>query len=157
MLYLYIMNTPSATRTIRALTAYIGQKALKTALVLVVVIFLLLFIGVWALAQAISSWWLILLMPIFVAASLLFLVYSFLRFLLLKTYSHQFTKEQKIALRAFLKKITRLNNDRSTPMFVYVIKTAWEIVRFRDARTIRQTIEHSKTMKSDFEKLTTLF
>ena len=151
------MSAGRNTKTGRALAVFIARKALLTGGIIAAAILLLLVFGIWLLASNISAWWWILMLPIGLAALITFIVYSFVRFILLKIWPHQFTKEQKKALQAFLDKITGLNDARSVPMPLYVLKTLWELARYRDARTIRQTIESSKSLKSDFSRLSDFF
>ncbi|NLA43043.1 hypothetical protein GX865_02715 [Candidatus Saccharibacteria bacterium] len=151
------MNSSDSVRTIKAITVYVGQKALKTSLSIAIIALSILLVAIWLLANSISNWWWVLLLPIVAVTFMLSIAYSFVRFLLLKVYPYQFTKEQSNALRAFLDKLTKLNETRSTPMFLIVIKTIWEILRHKEAITIKRTIEQSKSMKPDFERLTSFF
>ena len=148
------MNT---TRTLRAVGVYAGRKALNMIALVVGVIFALLIVGIWLLAYHFSAWWWILLLPILPIGLALFLLYMLVRFLLMRVYPAQFTKEQSAALQQFLDKLMNLNDVRSTTPFMLTMTTLWELTRYRNARTLRKTIDNSKTLKPDFERLNQFF
>ncbi|MGO3702160.1 MAG: hypothetical protein ACTJG2_03175 [Candidatus Saccharimonadales bacterium] len=151
------MSAATATRTLRALSAFIGRRTLRAAGGIALIIMLLLFAGIWLLAAQVSGWWWILALPLSVASFVLFVLYSLLRFLLLRLYPKQFTKEQTHALKGFVEKLTQLNDARATSPFMFVTVTLWELVRYREIRTLRALISNSSSLKPDFERLTRFF
>lgn len=137
----------------RALTAYVGGEALRFVTILFVSISLVLLIGTILLTYYFSNWWLLLLVPGLVALAIFALVRFVLLRILRTIHRHPFSTVQKKQLASFSSKLTRLAEARATPLPVYAIITLWDIIRHRDARTMRELIDDSRSLRSDFAEL----
>ena len=134
----------------RALIAYTALRALRLATLVAVLVSIILFGIIWAMAYYLSPWWWIFLLPfvVMVVAGII------VRVIIVKTihliHRHPFTEPQRQALENFTDKITRLAEFKDTPFPIYAFITLRDIIRHRDATTLRMTIEDSVTLKDDF-------
>ena len=151
------MKLASSTITLHALGVFIGRKFLRIAAGIALVILGLLVVGVWLLASHFSAWWWILLLPMLVIGVAIFILYSLLRFFLLRAYPAQFSREQTEKLTQFVNKLTSINDARTTSPFTLVATSIWELIRYRELRTVRAVINNSSTLSADFERLTHFF
>ena len=137
----------------RALIAYTALRALRLATLVVVLVSIILFGIIWALAYYLSPWWWVLLLPFIVAV----VDGMVIRLIIMKTihliHRHPFTEPQRQALENFSDKIARLAEFKATPLPIYAFITLRDIVRHRDATTLRTAIEDSVTLKDDFVAL----
>ncbi len=137
----------------RAVVAYITLRALRVVSIVFGIAIVMAFVDIWVLAYYFGAWlwWLALPLPI---SLILFLI---LRFVVLRIvaglHRHPFTAEQRECLESFTRKVTELAETRSTPLFFYALVTLRDIIRDRDATTIRQLIDNSSSLKRDFAEL----
>lgn len=141
----------------RALIAYSALRALRLITLIALLTGIGVFAAVWALAYYLSPWWWVFLVPLVLAA----IVATIIRFIITKAiqtiHRHPFTEPQRQALEAFTDKITKLAEFRSTPLPIYAFITLRDVVRHHDATTLRQAIEDSASLKSDFAALEKYF
>lgn len=95
--------------------------------------------------------------PIGLIAGALSIFYLIIQSILRGIYPEKFTDEQKAGLKSMNDQIVRLAEARAVPPFIYIIKTLWDLVRRKDATTIRGLIDDSTNLKSEFNKLSKLF
>ncbi len=141
----------------RALVAYTALRALRLITLVALLCGLVLFAIIWALAYYLSPWWWVFLLPLVVAI----IVCVIIRLVIVKTihliHRHPFTESQRQALESFTDKIARLAEFKDTPLPIYAFITLRDIVRHRDATTLRSAIEDSTSLKDDFSRLQTYF
>lgn len=143
--------------TMRALVTYVSLRALRLATIIVVLIFITLFAGIWALAYYLSPWWWIFLLPLGVVV----LAVVIIRLIIMKTihaiHRHPFTEAQRRQLEAFTDKLARLAEIKDTPLPMYAFITLRDILRHHDATTLRGLVDDSTTLRSDFAELSKHF
>ena len=138
---------------LRAFTAYLALRSLRILSLFVYAVLGVLTLVVGLLAYYFTTWWLVFLVPILVVLFFFLL----LRFLVTRVIStihrHPFTAAQRESLEQFTQKFANLAALRavSLPGFAYL--TLRDILKDRDATTIRERIHDSKTLKSDFSEL----
>ncbi len=141
----------------RALVAYTALRALRLITLVALLCGIVLFAIIWALAYYLSPWWWVFLLPLVVAI----IVCVIIRLVIVKTihliHRHPFTESQRQALEGFTDKIARLAEFKDTPLPIYAFITLRDIVRHRDATTLRSAIEDSTSLKDDFSRLQTYF
>jgi len=139
--------------TASAVATYIARKFLRLITIIFFAIIGLLVLGIWALAYYFSSWWWVFILPIIVVV----LIFLTIRWIILRIisaiYRHPFTREQRTRLDSFNEKVTGLIESRSTPLPIFALITLRDIIRHRDATTIRKLIDDSTSLKSDFADL----
>ncbi len=141
----------------RALIAYTALQALRLVTTVAILTIILLFAILWALAYYLSPWWWIFLLPL----GAIFVAGVVLRLIIMRTihliHRHPFTEPQRQALEDFTGKIARLAEFKDTPLPIYALITLRDIIRHQDAKTLRETIEDSASLKDDFVSLEKYF
>ncbi len=143
--------------TARALTAYAGLRAVRLLTILLIVETVIVLIIVGLLAYFFSPWWLLLAVP-FAAVTILGLGARWVLLRIIRAiYRHPFSRKQREQLDAFSEKLMRLADVRSKTPPLFALQTIWDIIRRRDATTIRELIADSTSLKKDFKQLESLF
>lgn len=148
---------PAKTTTARAITAFLARRTLRVITVIAIIIGLVFLIAIWALATQVSSWWWLLLIPLMIIVAAFLALRWVLNRLINGVYRPALTTEQKASLETFTGKISKLVEARSTPLPIFALLTLWDIIRRRDATTVRSLIDDSKGLKKDFLELEKLF
>lgn len=136
-----------------ALAVYVAQRALRLVTIIFVVVNIFLFAIIWLLAETFSGWWLILLIPFFIEVGIFLAIRFIVRRILSAIHRHPFTKAQREELEAFTAKLRSLAAVHATSLPRYAYMTLRDVVRDRDATTVRKFVEDSTTLKSDFAEL----
>lgn len=139
--------------TMRALIAYTALRALQLATTIAVITIFILFIATWALAYYLSPWWWVFLLPIItiiIAAVIIHIIVSRIIHLI---HRHPFTESQRQALESFSQKIAHLSEFNETPLPIYAFITLRDIIKHQDAKTLRDAIEESESLTTDFTVL----
>lgn len=145
-------------RATRAVLSLLARRVVLFWTVIAVAIFILIFVGCWALAYYVSPWWWILLVayiPILLAFIAIRLVVGFF---INKLYRRKdLSGSQQKAARDFADKLQRLAETRGIgwPMFAFICFK--DLLFYRDLRTARHTIQDGTSLKRDFEELEKLF
>ena len=145
------MNTKLATA--RALTAYVSRRALNFVTAAAWICVGLLCLGVWALAHFSRSWWWLFLIPLAIGMSIFMLLRMMVSRLIQGVHRHPFTSLQKAQFKQFTDKVMGLVEAKSTPLPFFALITLKDLVRHRDASTLRSLISDSKNLKNDFADL----
>lgn len=143
--------------TARAITAFIARKSLSVATMIYVGTLAILLIIIWLLAYYFSGWWWLFALPLALISVAAFVIRFIISFIINKIYRHPFSRTQREKLEEFTKKITGLIEAKSTPLPFYAFITIWDILRHRDATTIRSLIDSSRSLKSDYTALEKYF
>lgn len=142
----------------RAVLSLLARRVILFGTIVAIVIFLLIFLGCWALAYYVSPWWWILLIAYVPVLTVVVVIRLIIGFLLNKLYhtKHLSTTQRK-AVRGFADKLQRLAEARgiSRPMFAFI--SFKDLLLYRDLRTARNAIEDGTSLKRDFEELEKLF
>ncbi len=139
--------------TARAVVAYVGQKSLRFASLIIAAILLILFIVTALLAINVSPWWWLLLVPLAIIGVVVVAARWILTKIIGKIYRHPYSRQQREQLDSFNDKIQRLIEARATPLPLFAFITLWDIIRRRDATTLRSLLEDSSSLRSDFREL----
>lgn len=143
--------------TARAITSYIAKKSLFIATALYFIVLAVLVIIIWILAHYFSAWWWIFAIPLVIITLIALAIRFVVSFIIGKIYRHPFNRLQREKLEDFTQKIISLAEARATPLPFYAFITVWDIVRRRDATTIRKLIDDSRSLKSDYAALEKYF
>lgn len=139
--------------TARALAAYVGRRSLRLVTLIVTVLITVVSIVTGLLAYYISPWWLILAIPFALLAVAFFAIRWALLALIRSLYRHPFSRSQREQLDAFSNKVLGLVDARSTPLPIFALITLWDIIRRRDATTLRKLVNDSTSLKKDLTEL----
>lgn len=136
-----------------ALVAYVAQRSLR-------LVSILFFTGTAAsltviglLAYFFGEWWWVLAVPVVIAVLLFIGIRFVAKRIITMIHRHPFTARQREQLEAFTKKIRTIIESRSTPLPVYAAQTVRDILRDRDATTVRKLVTDSTSLKDDFAEL----
>ena len=140
-----------------AVAAFLLQKARRVVTIVATAIFVTLLLLTWALAQYVHGAFWLLLIPIAILAIIFLLMRLVATFIEKRLYRHPFTGDQREQLSDFTHKIAELGAARQTPPQLFVGKIAYDIIRYRDPRTLRKIIDDSSSLKGDFSRLSTHF
>lgn len=141
---------------LRAVSAAYARKIARSFFILFGAILALLFIGNIYLINEVSGWWWLLLIPI-VSFFVIFIVfYALTRFIVQKLNPPQ-SPDQREAVENFVAKFDAAMETMHTPRFFVFIYLVRDAVTGNRHGFIQQVTERSKTLKSDFERLITLF
>jgi len=138
---------------VRALASRVGLRMVRLVTIIVCLLLLSLLVGIWALAHFFSAWWWLLLIPLLAFAVVFVILRFIVRVIAHSLYRSALSKSQKKQLDAFIDKIIRLAETRSTPPFVFALLTMKDILFNRDITTIKGIVRDSTTLKADFERL----
>lgn len=136
-----------------AIVAYVTGQALRIVTITFVLIMALVFAGVWALAYYVSEWWWLLLLPLLVIVLLFLLFRLTVKRIAGLIHRHPFTTEQREQLETFTSKVWGLTEARTTSLPMYALITLRDIIRDRDATTLRKMAKDSGSLKDDFAEL----
>lgn len=139
--------------TMRALIAYTALRALQLATTVAVITIVILFAITWALAYYLSPWWWIFLLPLVTIVIALIVLHIIISRIIHLIHRHPFTEPQRQALEAFSSKIARLAEFKDTPLPIYAFITLRDIIKHQDAKTLRDAIDDSASLKEDFVSL----
>lgn len=139
--------------TARALASYAGHRSLRFVTIAVVVILAIIFIVIGLLAYNFTTWWWLLAIPFAAAGLVFFGIRWVLQVIIRRLYRHPFSRAQREQLDAFASKVLGLIEARSTPLPFFALITLWDIIRRRDATTIRKLVNDSTSLKKDFTEL----
>lgn len=138
---------------LRAVTAAVGQRAVRLAALISGGAFAVIFAAIWALAYFFSDWWWLLLI-VYVPLLLIGLgAWAIARFIVKRLYPRRVTSEQKVLLNSFTDKIQRLLETRGMGWPVFALLNVKDLVLHRDLRTTKELLEDTTSLKRDFAEL----
>ena len=146
-----------ALKALRAITGVYFQRILLIASGVAAVVFAVLFIVVNYLAMNFSPWWwifMIVLVPITVMAVI---VSAGLWFASRKLMPRTITKDEKKIITTFGSKLFGIIERSRMPYPLMLAMVAKDVLRGRSSNLVRETIQDSTTLKSDFERIRTMF
>lgn len=141
---------------LRAVSALYARKMMRSFFMVVGTILVLLFIGNIYLMNEVSGWWWLLLIPIVSFVIILAALYAVTRFIVQKLNPPQ-SPDQHEAVEHFVNKLDKTISTMQTPRFLVFIYLTRDALSGNRNGFIQQATEHSKSLKSDFERLITLF
>ena len=137
----------------RALAAYAGRRSLRFATIVTVLVLVALLIGFGLLAYYFSPWWWLFAIPVVLLGIVFFALRWILLAIIRRLYRHPFSRSQREQLDSFAGKVLGLIEARSTPLPFFAFITLWDIIRRRDATTLRKLVNDSTSLKKDFSEL----
>lgn len=140
-------------RATRALAAYTASRSLRLVSMIALVVFVILIGLIWLLATQLSSWWWIGLIPILVIAAIVLLLRFIIKRIIRAIYPDPLSQGQRATLDTLAGKVVRLAETRSTPLPFLAFITLKDIVIHRDARTVRELFNDSKSLAGDLRQL----
>jgi len=150
-------RTKPRVATARAVTAFTARKSLAFATTLYLIALAVLTAFIWLLAHYFSAWWWLFAAPLAIITMIALILRLAISFIINKIYRHPFSRKQREKLEDFTSKVASLAEARSTPLPFYAFITIWDIIRRRDATTIRELIDNSRSLKSDYASLEKYF
>lgn len=146
----------SSIAAIRAVTAEFARQFIQpfiwTALGMIV---FMLIIVIW-LAVALSEWWWLLGIPIFLFTIFGMIIWLVVRFILNRI-SPRLNAKQRKATKGFVTKLQFTTEAIQTPYPVIVFYVIRDIILRKDSGFINEVTQKSQTLKPDFEELKQLF
>jgi hypothetical protein len=139
--------------TFRALSYVFAKRIVVLTGWVLLAIALLLLIGIIALGQYVSSWWLLLLVPFVLCLVLGLAILGLARFIVARLYPQPLTVAQKRSLSSFNDKIMHLIEARSIPPFMLAGIVIKDLIVHREMKTLRNLVDNSRSLKKDFAQL----
>lgn len=138
---------------LRAVSAAVGQRAIRLAALIGGGVLAVIFAVIWALAHFFSDWWWLLLI-VYVPFLLIGLgAWAIARFITKRLYSRHITAEQKVLLSNFTDKIQRLLETRGIGWPLFALLNVKDIVFHRELRTTKNLVSDTTGLKRDFAEL----
>lgn len=141
----------------RALTVRLARRFIRLATFVAVGVLLAFTVGVWLLAQYVSSWWWLLLLPLVIIAILLVLLRLLLSFIIRRIHHQPLTTEQAELMDRFIDKVQSILEARATPFPLIVLICLKDILIHRDIITVKSVINDSSTLMTDYKQIERLF
>lgn len=141
---------------IRAISALYVKKRMRWFFLLASVILVLLFALTIYLAQEVSGWWWLLIVPVISFTLIVAILWGLTRALITQLAPPQ-GPDQREAVAHFVAGLDKALETMQTPqfmIFVYLIRDAF---MGNQQGFLQQVFTHSKSLKSEFERLVTLF
>lgn len=144
------MDPRASAAAIKAVAAEYIRRVTRPFLIGGLVAAIVLLSVILYLAQAISLWWLILLLPL--GLPILFLLVAFFIIKQLTTYlAPALTKDQRKSAAQFVDKLQRTSENLQTPPLII----AWRTIRTAQKgqeNYLRHIVDDSSTLKDDFAR-----
>lgn len=138
---------------LRAVSAAVGQRAIRLAALIGGGVLAVIFAVIWALAYFFSDWWWLLLI-VYVPFLLIGLgAWAIARFITKRLYSRRITAEQKVLLSNFTDKIQRLLETRGMGWPVFALLNVKDLILHRDLRTTKELLADTTSLKRDLAEL----
>lgn len=138
---------------LRAVSATVGGRALLLVAIILDVVFISLFLVIWALAHFVSGWWwlgLIIYIPLLLSyISSYFICRSIIKHL----YPENISGEKKQLVNDFTDKIQRVLEARGMSWPWFAVLNIKDIIFHRELRTTKELINDTTSLKKDFEEL----
>lgn len=141
---------------IRAVTAEFARQFIQPFIwtALGMIVFMLIIVG-W-LALALSEWWWLLGIPIFLFTVIGMVIWLITRFILNRI-SPRLNAKQKKAIKEFVTKLQFTTEAIQTPYPLIIFYVIRDIILRKDSGFISEITQQSQTLKPDFEELKRLF
>lgn len=124
--------------------SFIKPIAIILAIVLAVVIGV-----VWLLTALFSPWWWLLAVPFAVIGGVIGAV-LLISYVIVRVFRPELSKEQHMAVRGFIDKVSGLNEAARTPYPLLVARIAIDFIIHRDGRYVKGLINDSRSLKSEY-------
>lgn len=141
---------------LRAVSALYARQIMKAFFITAGTSIVLLFAGNIYLIQEVSGWWWLLLIPVMSFAIILAVLYAITRFIVQKLNPPQ-SPDQQEAVRHFIAGLNKTVETMQTPKFLVFIYLVRDAFTGNQRGFIQQATSRSASLKSDFERLITLF
>lgn len=144
-------------RIFRAISALYLQRAICITGGVTAIIALIFWGGVIYLGTTHTEWWYILLIVLIPATILLVILWTVSRFILSALMPRKLSKEQRQQLFAFTNKLATTIETIRTPLPLIGLLILKDAIRKRENDLLRDTIQNTRTLKSDFNELRKIF
>lgn len=142
-------------RTVRAVGAEFVRRTIKPYIIGgAIAAVVLLVLGGWLISR--SAWWWIL-EVVWIASSLLFVILSVTVWQLTRLVDASSTKQQRVAVSAYVDKLGRVAEHISTPQFMILFYIVRDIIKPRKQSFIAEVSHDSQSLAPDFVALQKLF
>ncbi len=142
---------------IRAIGSMMFEEMVRLVTIITSCILGALLILAWWLTANVSQWW-GLFLALVVLLVILAMVLRFVAMWLLKRmYGAPLTREQHVHTKAFVGKVQSIAETRSMGWPLFVATTIKDIIRHKNAVSLKKLIADSSSLKSDFQELERLF
>lgn len=143
----------SNTDAFRAITAVFFRRILKWASIISGAVFIAIFLLTLYLATTLSAWWWILLIPVFTSGIIALVIGLILWTMTNRLLPKSLTRKETRQLLAFTDKIFGIAENARMPYPVMLIMVGKDIIRGKQSSFIARTINNSRTLRSDYEKI----
>lgn len=109
------------------------------------------------LAITVTSWWWLLFGIALIISLIILAIRSIIRRIIRGIYGHPYSSTQRQELEEFTQKFLRLIEAHNTSSIHLAYTTIWEIIRYREARTIMRVIDDSLSLSTDYQNLQKYF
>lgn len=141
---------------IRAVSALYVKKRMQWFFWLGAAVLLLLFAFTFYLIQNVSAWWWLLAIPVFSFAVFFVILWGLARALITKLMP-PLSRDQQEAVSHFVARLDEVLEQVQTPRFLILLYLIRDAFIGNQHGFLQQTVNHSKALKSEFERLTALF
>jgi hypothetical protein len=137
----------------RAISSYFARRMINRFTMIALVVFIVSFIFIWALAHYIDVWWWLFVIPLVILMLIFLIIRTIASFIARGLYNHKINSDQKTQIMSLVDKLERLIEQRQmTPPLLAIISVK-DLIFHRELRTVKMIIEDTRTLKSDYEKL----
>lgn len=136
-----------------AIIAYLSLRALRIITIVSLLFVLVLALLVRALAYYLHTGWWGLMIPVVIIFALIIISRIIVMRRIHQIHRHPFTEPQRVALESFTTKIAELEEFEYTPFPTYAFSTLRDIMRHKDAKTLRNALEEYPDLADDLKVL----
>ena len=137
---------------LRAIGSEFALSFIKPIAIILVAV-LVVIIGIaWLLAAIFSPWWWLLVVPFAVVGGVIGAV-LLISYVIIRAFRPELSKEQRVAVRGFMEKVSGLNEAARTPYPLLVARITIDFIIHRDGRYIRGLINDSRSLKGEYEAI----
>lgn len=141
----------------RVLSRYYIARIARIATYIALSLTFVYLLGTLVLTHFFSPWWWLLCIPL----AIVLIAFFVLRFILVSIsrviYPDTVTPTQSDEIKAFIDKITRLLEIKNINPAMLALSSIKDFALYRELRTLKEIIDDSRTLGSDFRKLNDQF
>lgn len=138
---------------IRAITAVFVRRILKWILVVGIGIIVISFVLTAYLASVFSVWWWLLLIVIWPPTVIVLIIAGLMWLITSRLLPRKFNRQEQRRITNFTDKLFGVAETPRTPYPLLLVLVGKDIVRGRQSQFITETIQNSKSLRTEYEEI----
>lgn len=138
---------------LRAVSSAFAQSLIRKIGLMILVIWLVLVVLVVLLTVQVSSWWAIMFVPLVVLGIIAVVIATALSFAAQQLAPRKLSGSERKEIKAFSDKVMGMAERVKTPLPILAAGAAKDIIFKRDSNVVRELINDSTSLKTDFQAL----